>query len=320
MHGGLALGEEPEQPQPFVLTGALEGVAQDLFVAVIVRPVPVHEARAALRPLDAPPGENAGDVDDVLLAVAAIHAEGMELEELASVVLVDAPRHPFRIESPHPGRLSAGRHALRIVQIEEHGGTFRRRDQEVLEPAQRVGTDRFLYIGRHQEAVGTLADEDIEVIRPEIDHHFAQLSLRNGRPHDGELLELTAQLPEFAHRRGAPGALGALQTGGVAARRRLALHALALAPGVGEPPGELGTIVIENLELPLALREPGVVDAIRLELPLDPPHDAEPCDAVGFAGTRAIREAIQGVKRGIARGEALGGSLRGEHTSGCNQE
>jgi hypothetical protein len=43
---------------------------------------------------DRPAGEAARDLDDVLLRVAAVDAEGVELEELARVVLVEARRWP----------------------------------------------------------------------------------------------------------------------------------------------------------------------------------------------------------------------------------
>src|SRR5690349_14421620 len=40
-----------------------------------------------------PSGEGARDVDDVVLGIAAIHAKGMELEQLPPVVLVEARSH-----------------------------------------------------------------------------------------------------------------------------------------------------------------------------------------------------------------------------------
>src|SRR5437879_11951901 len=57
-----------------------------------MRPIMDLEIAALLRALDAPTGENAGDLDHVALVVAAVHAERMELEQLTGVVLVDPPR------------------------------------------------------------------------------------------------------------------------------------------------------------------------------------------------------------------------------------
>src|SRR5437879_8329376 len=57
-----------------------------------MRPIMDLAISALLRALDAPTGENAGDLDHVALVVAAVHAERMELEQLTGVVLVDPPR------------------------------------------------------------------------------------------------------------------------------------------------------------------------------------------------------------------------------------
>src|SRR5205814_1544159 len=72
-----------------------------------------HEPAALRGWLHAPAGQDARDVDHVRLRVAAVHAERVELEQLAGVVLVDAA--PVR--SPR----APGRHALDVVEIEEHG-------------------------------------------------------------------------------------------------------------------------------------------------------------------------------------------------------
>ncbi len=59
----------------------------DLFAAVVARRRE-HEPRSLAR-LHRPTGERASDVDDVLLCVAAVDAEGMQLHQLAGVILVD---------------------------------------------------------------------------------------------------------------------------------------------------------------------------------------------------------------------------------------
>src|SRR5256884_5320539 len=55
------------------------------------------EVSALLGTLDAPAGENARDVDHVLLRVAAVDAQGMQLQELPGIVLIDPFWH-----GPHP--------------------------------------------------------------------------------------------------------------------------------------------------------------------------------------------------------------------------
>src|SRR5207245_1088186 len=144
---------------------------------------------AALGVLDAPPSEYARDFDDVLLGVTAVDTKSVQLEKLARVILVDArgPAAPifrhFVHSEPAPRKQGAERtrwcgtrrHTLRIVEIEHHGGTFRSRDEQVIETPQRTRPDRFLYIRGQQEAIGALPDKYVEMIRPEIDHHFTQL-------------------------------------------------------------------------------------------------------------------------------------------------
>ena len=96
MHGGVVIGEEPEQLDAFVLAFAAERHTQRALVAVIMRPVAEHKVGAALGSFDAPPGEDAGDLDDILLGVAAIHTQRVQLEQLAGVVLVDPLRQAIR--------------------------------------------------------------------------------------------------------------------------------------------------------------------------------------------------------------------------------
>src|SRR5207247_5269117 len=81
------------------------------------------EVPALLRPPYAPAGENPGDVDHVLLSVAALRAERVQLEQLASVILVDALRHA--LQGPLPLRVRAHRVSPRIEQrrAAELGGT-----------------------------------------------------------------------------------------------------------------------------------------------------------------------------------------------------
>ena len=317
VHRRVLVGEKLEQPDSFVLAVALEFLPEHDLVSLVVRPVVEHEPRAAIGPLDAPSGENARDVDDVLLRVPAVHAECVQLHQFAGVILVDASPHP-RSPSPQRGEGARGRgprrYALGIIQIEQHGGAARRRDEQVFEAAERPWPDRFLDIGRQQKPVGSLAHKDVEVVRPEVDHHLAQLALRDGRADDRELLQLAAELAELLHRS------RAAHAGRIAGRGRLALQALALLHRIAIAPREVRAIVVEDLEFPLARRETGIGNVIRIELLLDPAHHPDLGDAVGFAGASAVRQPIQRMERRIARRQSGcdTGSLRGQHTEGGN--
>ena len=142
------------------------------------------------------------------------------------------------------------------------------------------------------------------MIRPEVDHHLTQLPLRQRGSHDRELLQLAAQLPKLLHRAGIAHPRRIAGCGG------LALQTLTLTGRIAIPAGKIGAIVIEDLELPLALRDVIVRDVIGIQLALDPPDHAEARDAVRFAGTSAVRQSIQRVKRRITRRQRR--ELRGE--------
>src|SRR5256886_14054820 len=98
-----------------------------------------HEATDPLGIFDGPAGERAGHLDHVLLGVAAIHAERMQLEQLAAEVLVDAAaRAAAALRQRGPLRL---RRALPVVQVVQHGGTARHGDEQLVKTPQGVGTD-----------------------------------------------------------------------------------------------------------------------------------------------------------------------------------
>src|SRR3989454_6758833 len=107
-----------------------------------MRPLVELEVAALPGPLDTPASEDARHVDHVLLRVAAVHAEGVQLEQLAGVVLVEPQRD-----------------ALPIIEIEQHRRALGRGDQEILEPAQRVRADHVLDVIGQQEPVGALAEK-----------------------------------------------------------------------------------------------------------------------------------------------------------------
>src|SRR5206468_10260444 len=108
VHRGRVIGEQLEEAYPFVSAVAGgEGHAHHDFLTVVVGPVVELEVPALLGPPYAPAGENSRDVDHVLLSVGTVHAECVQLEQLASVILVDALRHAFH--GPLPLRVRAHR-------------------------------------------------------------------------------------------------------------------------------------------------------------------------------------------------------------------
>src|SRR3989440_5219286 len=160
VHRSALIREEFEQADAFILPVIVEGEAKDTLRSVIVRPLSEHESRTAFRALNAPAGEDARDCDDILLGVAAVDAEGVQLEELARVVLVDACRlappifRQFVHSEPPPSekraewtrRRGTRRHTLRIVEVEQHRRTLGRRDQQVFEMPHRARPDCLLDI------------------------------------------------------------------------------------------------------------------------------------------------------------------------------
>ncbi len=122
----------------------------------------------------------------------------MKLKQFASVIFIqaailfflpvgirirrEAARTPVRPGTHRPVgnalRLHGlGSNAEPVVEIKQHRGTLRRRYQQVFELAERMRTDRVLLVAREQQPLRSFADEDIEVIEPEVGHDFFQLAV-----------------------------------------------------------------------------------------------------------------------------------------------
>ncbi len=126
--------------------------------------------------VDRQPRQRQGALLDVGLGVVA-DADGVELEQLTTEVLVDPPR---------PGAVG--------VEVAQHRRVRRRRDQQVREPAQRVLPDHGVVVVPAQ--VHAVAPErDVEVVRPEVDHLLEQLALGPDRPRDGVLHQRVQVVP-----------------------------------------------------------------------------------------------------------------------------
>src|SRR5207237_9196902 len=94
--GGEARGgrgmEQQAQDSLAVVLAAARGYpqAEDGLLAAVVHPRTEDEARGVARTVDRPARERARHLGDVLLRVAAVDAERVQLHQLARVVLVEA--------------------------------------------------------------------------------------------------------------------------------------------------------------------------------------------------------------------------------------
>ena len=269
--------------------------------------------------VDRPPGEGPRDLFDVLLGVAAVDAEGVELEELAAVVLVDAAALRGR-----PGR--RGRALLRarllVVEVVQHPGMPGRRAEDLAERRQHVRPDGVAVVG--QRRLDVLASGgDVEVVEPEVGHHLAQLVLRAHRPLDLGLDEDGVQVAEgadlvLAHvplRALAVGLAVLLGVGRDEARRARFLGDAARAAVVLGQPRQRLAVVLERADPRLHL---GVGD-LAPDLLLDPVFEADVEHAVDLARRGPEREAVEGEGGGLALvepGVAVGEAERGGHGGG----
>ena len=322
MHRRWVTREHLQESDALVHPVALrKGDTQHLLFAPVVRPVVELEVAAPLGTANAPACEDAGDRNHVLLRVSPVHAEGVQLEQLAGVVLVEAlrlSRGRSRTQGIHAGRVTrrrkqegptaeersdahpcgrrrccARRDAFPVVEVEEHRGTLGGRDQKVRELAHRVGADRVLDVIGGEKPVGALRQVDVEVIEPEVHHDFVELALREDRADDGKIREFTREAPALALRRGRRGVL-------------LRCRLLAVAPfplRLGVHRRKVAAVIVEEGELALPLGEHVVVDPVGRELPVDPVHHTSGGHARHLAGSRSVRQAVQGLEGGVLRGE-----------------
>src|ERR1041385_3622005 len=75
-----------------------------------------------------------------------------------------------------------------IVQIDKHRGALRSCHQEVVKFSEHVGANRMHLVIGGEPTVGILSPKNIEVVEPEIGHHFLELPLAVYRAN--ELLRL----------------------------------------------------------------------------------------------------------------------------------
>ena len=135
------------------------GDAENGLFPFVVSPVVVGERPALIRLVDGPAGEAARHFDDILLRVAAVHAEGVQLHQLARVVLIQAARGLLGALCSAFGADRLRRYALPVVQIKHHGGAIGGGFEQIAELPQHVRADGVALIGGHQNAIRALTHD-----------------------------------------------------------------------------------------------------------------------------------------------------------------
>ena len=176
--------------------------AEDHLLARVVHLGTEQEAAAHARLIDRPARERARDLDDVLLGVAAVDAERVQLHQLTRVVFVEPslrallrlarlePLHELAsLLGPQTGIVQPALHlradddrgvrrgALKVVEVEQHRRAVRGRAEQIAEAAEHMRADDVLLVVGQVLTHLTLSDEHVEVVEPEIDEDFLQLPL-----------------------------------------------------------------------------------------------------------------------------------------------
>ncbi len=145
---------------------------QGLAAEVVSFRLELEGCIAALGPVArqiGPARQDARQLGHVLLRVAAVHAQGVQLHHLARVVLVEPALAVAET-------VSARHRALPVVEVIKHRRVLRRGAEQVAEAPQRIWPDRVALVGRQPDALlQPLAAEHVEMVEPEIGHHLLQL-------------------------------------------------------------------------------------------------------------------------------------------------
>ena len=235
-----------------------------------------------------PSGENLRQLLHILLRVAAVDAQRVQLEQFARVVFVEpAPLPSAASGKPRPTR--AGTDRLEIVEVDEHRRMLRRCEQHVFEPAEDVRPDRLALV-----AAGERRDEhlrrsrDAQMIGPERDEPLDERPIRRHT-----LAERGTAFGAGNADKGAPRLLPGFPPRFSCSLRRLyraTLHGGGLADRAE------GAKRIGN-GLRRALRRSAQHRRVSLQLLAQP--GARVADALALAGTCAEPESVEGAKGGI---------------------
>ncbi|MFO1253291.1 MAG: hypothetical protein U1E77_19665 [Inhella sp.] len=236
-----------------------------------------HELQVARA--EGPAGQHARQLGHVLLAIAGAHAQGVQLHQLARVVLVQAAAAARTLE--------AGAGGLGVVQVEQHGRVGGHGTEQVAEAPEHMGADGAGLVVRHQHAAQALVEEDVEVVEPEVHQAFFELVGAFQRAQQARLGSLVQGLADqLTARRFVFGALLALQ----------------LAKGLGALGQVHGGPGIQAL-----LQGGG--QRLRLQLLLQQLQPAAPLRQIARA--RPVAQAVAGVQ-GLGRRDAGSGQRQGQ--------
>ncbi len=108
-----------------------------------------------------PAGQQARGFGDIGLGVAAIHAQRVQLQQLARQVFVEA-----LLAALAGARIRADR--LRVVQIQQHRRVQRRGLQQIDEAALRMRADGLVLMRPHQTQHAALGGGHAEMVGPEL--------------------------------------------------------------------------------------------------------------------------------------------------------
>ena len=106
-----------------------------------------------------PAGEQARQFVHVLLGIASMHTQRMQFHQFARVIFIQATA----LIALH----GAVGHALRLIEVIEHGRMAAARKQQFIEMAKHVRTNGVQHVVPHERLDGALVHRDIEVVEPE---------------------------------------------------------------------------------------------------------------------------------------------------------
>ena len=156
-------------------TGVRIDLAEHDLIARLMQPLGEGEFTAMIRLArvdPGPAGEHVGKARDILLGIAAVHADGVQLHGLAGEILIE----PL-VAGDAGDRIRA--HRLDIVEIEQHRRVAFDRLHHVDKSSEHVGADRLALVG--PDHGGNLVRRDAEMVRPEPHQPLDKSDVRAGR-------------------------------------------------------------------------------------------------------------------------------------------
>ena len=149
---------------------------------------------------DGPTGETARNFLDVLLGVAAVDTQRVQLHQFTRIVFINSAALLLLLLRPlvlrvvahpqiHKGSARAGAllwrlgvraHALKIIEIEKHRRTLGRGEQQIFKVPENMRPDHVPLVSRDHVTVRALVDKNVEMVVPEIGQHLLELAVAVG--------------------------------------------------------------------------------------------------------------------------------------------